>query len=104
MSQKPWTTQAIPDQTGRVAIVTGATSGTGYETARILAAKGATVILACRNAEKTAEAIAFPRPGVSLGRRSVAGCNDRLWARVMGRHSNNCHDQKSCEHQLLPDF
>jgi len=51
-----WTYSDIPDQTGRIAIVTGANSGIGYETARALAKKGAIVIMACRNMEKANEA------------------------------------------------
>lgn len=53
-----WTEQDIPDQTGKVAIVTGGNSGIGYETVRILAQRGAHVILAARNAIKGEEAVA----------------------------------------------
>lgn len=50
--KKNWTEKNIPEQTGRVAIVTGSSSGIGYETARVLAGKGAKVIIAVRNQEK----------------------------------------------------
>jgi NAD(P)-dependent dehydrogenase (short-subunit alcohol dehydrogenase family) len=54
---KTWTFNDIPEQTGRVAIVTGANTGIGFETARMLAARGARVVLACRNAEKGQAAV-----------------------------------------------
>jgi NAD(P)-dependent dehydrogenase (short-subunit alcohol dehydrogenase family) len=47
-----WSTTDIPDQHGRVAVVTGANSGLGLIDARELARAGATVIMACRNTEK----------------------------------------------------
>lgn len=47
-----WTLDKMPDMSGKVAIVTGANSGLGLETVRPLAARGATVIMACRNLDK----------------------------------------------------
>ena len=57
MAQQTWTTADIGDQTGRVAIVTGANSGIAYETAKALAAKGATVIVASRNKQRGSKAV-----------------------------------------------
>lgn len=52
-----WNTADIPDQTGRTAVITGANTGLGYETAAALAAKGAHVVLAVRNLDKGQEAV-----------------------------------------------
>lgn len=53
-----WTEADIPDQTGRTVLVTGANSGLGLRTAEVLAARGATVLLACRSAERGRRALA----------------------------------------------
>lgn len=47
-----WTTDDIPDQSGRVAVVTGANGGLGFEVARELARTDAQVVMACRDMEK----------------------------------------------------
>ena len=52
MSKQKWGSDYIADQKGRVAIVTGSSSGIGYEAARVLANKNATVIIAVRNLDK----------------------------------------------------
>ena len=46
----------IPDQTGRVVLITGGNSGLGLAAARVLAARGATVVLGCRSAHNAARA------------------------------------------------
>jgi len=51
-----WTAEQVPDLHGRTAVVTGANSGIGYQTALALADHGATVVLACRNPAKAADA------------------------------------------------
>lgn len=67
-----WTFSNIPDQTGRTAIVTGANTGIGLETARMLALKGANVVLACRNPEKGEAALARIRAEKPKGHTSLA--------------------------------
>jgi NAD(P)-dependent dehydrogenase (short-subunit alcohol dehydrogenase family) len=51
-----WTADQIPDQSGRVAVVTGANSGLGLATARELARAGARTVLACRDVARAEEA------------------------------------------------
>ncbi len=53
-----WTAADVPDQAGRTAVITGANSGIGFETARVLAEHGAAVVLACRDAGKAKDAAA----------------------------------------------
>jgi NAD(P)-dependent dehydrogenase (short-subunit alcohol dehydrogenase family) len=67
-----WTFHDIPDQTGRTAIVTGANTGIGLETARMLAKKGAKVVLACRNPEKGQAALARILADKPTGSASLA--------------------------------
>jgi NAD(P)-dependent dehydrogenase (short-subunit alcohol dehydrogenase family) len=51
-----WTAQDVGDQHGRIAVITGANSGLGFETARVLAERGATIALAGRDAGRTSAA------------------------------------------------
>ena len=62
-----WSETDIPDQSGRTAVVTGANSGIGWETARALAAKGARVVLACRSEERGRDAERRIRAAVPSG-------------------------------------
>src|SRR5215468_3128616 len=68
MSAK-WTSGDVPGQHGRLAVVTGANTGLGFETAQILAARGASVVLAVRDTGKgkaAAARIAAAAPGADV--------------------------------------
>jgi NAD(P)-dependent dehydrogenase (short-subunit alcohol dehydrogenase family) len=72
-----WSPEALPDQTARVAVVTGASSGLGLHTAMELARAGASVVLACRDARRGEHAAgqirhAFPAAKVEVGLLDLA--------------------------------
>lgn len=74
MSTMRWTAAAIPDQRGRVVVVTGANSGLGLVTARELARAGAHVVLTARNPQRGARALDEIKnvvPGASLDLRGL---------------------------------
>ena len=74
MNQSSWNLTNVSSQVGKVAIVTGANSGLGYETALALAAKDMKVILACRNlvkAEDAKEKIQQEQPNASIECRQI---------------------------------
>lgn len=87
-----FTVADIPDQSGKLAVITGATGGLGYETALALAGANATVVLTGRNAAKGAEALArvravHPKADISFelldmgSQASIAGFAESLAAR-----------------------
>lgn len=57
MKKQHWDTTNIPDQKGKVIIVTGSTSGIGKEAVKIIASKNAKVIMAVRNVDKGKEVV-----------------------------------------------
>jgi len=64
-----WASDDAPGQQGRLAVVTGANTGLGFETAQVLAARGASVVLAVRDTDKgnrAAARIAGAAPGANL--------------------------------------
>ncbi|MDQ6810288.1 MAG: oxidoreductase [Actinomycetota bacterium] len=95
MSAK-WTSEQVPDQQGRTAIVTGANSGLGLVTARELARHGARVVLACRNVAKGAEALrsiqaAAPGAQVELAELDLASLAS-IESFAEGLRSDAAHD------------
>src|SRR5215472_9069189 len=55
---RAWGAADIPDQSGRIAVITGGNSGIGLEAARFLAGRGARVVLACRDESRAVSAAA----------------------------------------------
>ena len=66
-----WSIDLIPEQKGRIALITGANSGLGFDTAQALLEKNATVILGCRSLDKAEKArqklLSQTRCGTRLG-------------------------------------
>jgi len=56
-SATKWTEKDLPDLTGKTIIITGANSGTGFAATNFMSAKGATVVMACRNPDKAKAAL-----------------------------------------------
>jgi NAD(P)-dependent dehydrogenase (short-subunit alcohol dehydrogenase family) len=72
MTTSTWSTDDIPDQSGRTAIVTGANSGIGRAAATALAANGAHVVIAVRNLDKGREAAATMTGSVEVRELDLA--------------------------------
>ena len=88
-----WTTADIPDQTGRVAVVTGANGGLGLETARELARRGAQIVMAARNQDKAETArrallAEIPSASLEVRRLDLASLESihEFAAHVLGTH------------------
>ncbi len=52
-----WTEKNLPDLTEKIIIITGANSGTGFAATKFMSAKGATIVMACRNPDKANKAL-----------------------------------------------
>jgi NAD(P)-dependent dehydrogenase (short-subunit alcohol dehydrogenase family) len=104
MTNKNWTANNIPSQTGRRALVTGANSGIGFHTALELARHGAEVILPARTEAKSADAIKRIRVEVPHAKLTAAVLDlashhsvrafaafyaDRFPGRTLDLHINN---------------
>jgi len=84
---------AVPDLASRTALVTGANGGLGLETAKVLAGKGAHVVMAVRDQEKASRAVAtitteLPAASLELVRLDLASQASvkAAAAEVLSRH------------------
>ena len=73
-----WTSDDVPGQQGRLAVVTGANTGLGFETAQVLAARGASVVLAVRESRR---ASAPPRPSPTPPPARTSRSSASTWPR-----------------------
>ena len=79
-----FTDRDVPDQSGRTFLVTGANTGIGFETARVLARRGGRVLLGCRSEERAAGAI------------------DRIRAESLGPMSSSCPSTRRTSPAFAP--
>jgi len=68
---RQWTTADVPDQAWRTAVITGGNTGLGLQVARVLAGRGARVIIACRDREKARRAVAEMATAARRSRQAV---------------------------------
>ena len=92
---KKWTAEDIPDQSGRVAVVTGANSGLGAAVAGQLARRGAEVILACRDTVKGEAAAKVILAGSPKGSADVVSLDlgDLGSVRAFATNFSRSHDR-----------
>ena len=77
-----WTQVDIPDLTEKVVVITGANSGLGLESTKAMAAKGATIVMACRNVGKAQEAKAQVLAGEPAAKLDVMPLDNASLASV----------------------
>jgi NAD(P)-dependent dehydrogenase (short-subunit alcohol dehydrogenase family) len=85
-----WTERDIPGQKGRVAVVTGANTGLGFETARALAENGASVVLAVRDIEKGKQAAARISGDVTVQELDLSSL-ESIGAAAAALHADHDH-------------
>ena len=81
MSAHKWTEADVPDQSGRIAIVTGSNTGLGFDTARVLAQRGAKVVMAVRDTAKGDAAAAQIRTATPAADVTVHRLDLARWTR-----------------------
>lgn len=96
MSSPGWRASEIPDQSGRLAVVTGANSGLGLATSRELARAGATVVMACRDEVRGEIAMADVRSSVPGGELKPASLDLANLASVRA-----CAESLLAEHEAI---
>ena len=97
-----WTTDEMPDLSGKVIIVTGANSGIGLEAAKAFARKGAQTVLACRSMEKAAAALTELQVEVPEAKAETMQLDFVRFARAKGLTEGMVRDRHAARTALLP--